>query len=203
MPVTPVANTTTLAELKARLRALGYSNGIDPDITRLFGATYSEIISERDWRFLETSITVGLPAAAREVALPATYLTVQDVRHGATTLQMASATFIRDLDDATGTPQLWAVFGDRLAVWPAAAAASTLTVDGTFTPKQIMSDVDVPLIPDAFNGVLVWGVARMLSYRHRDASSQQLAEREYATALARLRRAWGPQRSTSVVRTRG
>lgn len=208
-PFLPVENTTTLGELKARLRALGYGSDTDTEQTALFNMVYSEVLSVHEWRFLEMQQPANLLAGVGELTIPPANLRVSDVRlvdGGGTyaTLQPVSAVWLRDVlaaEPKEGTPTYWTVYGDRIAVYPTPNRAYDVIVDGYWTPAPFATDDDASVIPDAHVNVLVWGVARALAYRHRDDALIVTAEREYGLALDKLARAWGPQRSNTVERS--
>lgn len=139
---------------------------------------YSEVISDRDWPFLETrSSSTVISAGTNSASLPTDVWTVLDVFNntdGITVLPIHGRNTAREAFPdltATGVPQFYRLFGDTIEVFPSAQANTTLALDYFVHPAELTAS-DEPVFPRPFHKILVDGA---LAYAYDDDGNNQQA----------------------------
>lgn len=186
-----------LSELLTRLQALGYSADTATQQTAFLNATQREIIGMRRWQFQEDTITRTLPfnTSIFDLTAETTFAEVDalNVLDGTDRFLIEPETMQSyrhrqwEYQGSTGTPLYWARYGDDLRFTPTTDKAYTAELDVLILPTAMSAGSDRTIIPGRHSDVLVWGAARFLAYRHRDAiSSKAMADSEFAAAMRAL-----------------
>lgn len=185
-----------LAEIRDELQAHGYANDTEDAQTTLINAVYRDVLLERRWPWLRRQATVPLPAQASSADL----LLIADLRdvdaihiegfEDPVFIEVENFRAYRYADNRSrGRPQAWTLTPDRIEVWPSADRDYELVVDYIAAAPRLVSEFDVPVIPEQHHDVLVYGAAARMAIRERDTDQRQLMAAEYERALARLRAA--------------
>lgn len=210
-----------LSDLVAAVAARGYTFPqpiTDPTnpIVAALNATYRTVCGAQRWPFLEkedSSISTALGVSSYALSAIADLRQLDAVR-----LQDASGT-TRDLrnmdpqafksritDDMWGndTPQLWTQHAGNLLLYPTPDGAYTLLIDYIFQPPDLVAATDVPVIPEGYHDVLVWGAILEVAYRERDLLSQELGQGYYEEKYKQLEQEYllrQRQTSSEVIRS--
>ena len=201
-----------LAALRQRIQDLGYGTDTAAQQNGFLNAAYREVHSQMRWPFLEaidtTSISTvagtsayPLPATLGSPALPWRNLDavrITDPSAG----EQSPTPMIRymqpqELFDRlqvsipiNATPQAWTFYAQQLIFWPVPDGVYNVQIYFCIEPPDlgtVNGDNDVPLIPLAFQDVLVDGAITFIAMRERDWIGMELWQAKYDTMVNRLK----------------
>lgn len=159
----------TYKEIREEVVARGFNDFEQSDarIKRWVNQAYREITDAHPWPFLE---------ATKEGTAP---VEIEDLGHVLSVANTTTESFLNPadrrqiveldpkLDDSETNPVLWYRQGEtEVKVWPA-DTTSTFVVRYLKTPAELKEDSDKPVIPTAYQDIIVDG-AVVRAYKNRD-----------------------------------
>lgn len=141
----------TFQEIRAEVAARGYQYVTEERLNGWIKQAYEWVCAQEPWPFLETETTGAAPLTLSDLSQ------VLFVGHENNILRGTDLRDIRDLDPsltAPGDPSRWYLDGNTIKVWP----NGTPTIYVRYIRKPpAYTDVDEPLIPSAYQEVLIDG----------------------------------------------
>lgn len=139
-----------LGEIRAEVQARGYDYVSATRINDWIKQSYRLVCAMEPWSFLESEVTGAAPLTISDLSQ------VLYVVSGAQTLRGTDYRDIRDMDpglDDTGEPVSWYLKNNEINVWP--TSNNEVWVRYLRTPPALSNDSATPLIPDAFQEILI------------------------------------------------
>jgi len=170
----------TFKELIEEVQVRGFSYESEARIKRWINQTYREVCDFKPWPFLKTT---------KEGAAP---LTIADLGHVLAVADVAANALLRfaDLTELTqgdpnleseGSPSRWFLDGSKIAVYP----ISTRTIKVTYvkTPADLKEPGDEPVVPAAYQGVIVDGACAKAYKPTDNFEAMQYVRQEFDRSL--------------------
>lgn len=139
-----------LGQIRAEVQARGYDYVAAARINDWIKQSYRLVCAMEPWSFLESEVTGAAPLTITDLSQ------VLYVVSGAQTLRAMDYRDIRDQDpglDDVGDPVSWYLKNNEINVWP--TSNNEVWVRYLRTPPALSNDSATPLIPDAFQEILI------------------------------------------------
>lgn len=185
--------------VRARVRDTGYS----PTETKQYiNDTINDIFNEYRLPFMQTTqtytVTIGDSDITHGVGLPTNFVNAIDLVN--TTNGQENVIPYKDFSEldiafpdeddttrnATGQPLYWYKYGNTIKLFPAPAAAYTLTLRYYKRPTALSSDSDIPEIPSEFSELLVVGAGYRILQVKDNYDQAGILENKYQELLQKL-----------------
>lgn len=180
-------------ELITSVSSLGYSD--TTAITAALQRTYKRVLGMRRWDFLEAQDTASIAAGDTTITLPTDLKRVDAIelaRSDGTSVDFQFRPYQQFRDYAKwqtdqGEPQWWTQRGGVVYIWPEAQTSYTATIDYVKHPADYLDAADdVPVFPEEYHDVLVYGAAVDLAARQRDEIAFNHLSNLYTTRLTEM-----------------
>lgn len=200
----------TLADVQAGIQARGFAADATSVAlqTALVNSTGRNLTVARRWRWREA--TANLATVVGNSAVDITGLTaLQDldtVRLALGTTILADLTYwdterLREhlhVDRVNAQPRHWTRYAGGLLVYPLPDQIYTIPVDYLKKWTLLSAGGDVPIVPEEYQELLVYGPLIALAHRERDWNEKAAAQSDYNSLYAEMAVADGRQpRQTS------
>ena len=86
----------------------------------------------------------------------------------------------------TGAPMYWTFIGSTIHVYPTADAAYTYNVLYSSTITVLVADIDVPVIPEEYDEILVWGALARAAFRQNNWLTRDYADQQRVALVNRM-----------------
>lgn len=187
-----------LTQLQASIQAKGYGTDTAAAQLDMLNSAYREVLGKRRWPFLEkqdATIPTVVGTASYSLAGITDFLHVDAVRLEITAtkdfpeidyLPPQEFRSLEHTDRDNGTPAYWTFVNQVLRIYPAPDKVWTLRIDYAKRPPDLSAGGDIPVLPDAYHDILVWGAVRELTFRERDWNANQRADAYYQTRVVEM-----------------
>jgi uncharacterized protein (DUF952 family) len=174
-----------LKELVAEVKARGFEYESDARIERWLNQAYREVVDYKPWPFL---------TATKEGTAP---LEVADFGHAAAVVDVTADLALRyaglgelvlvDADlSSTGSPVRWYITdGSTIEVYPA-NTDHTIKVTYAKVAAELKEDTDVPIVPTAYQGVIVDGAVAKAYKPSDNFEAMQFVRQEFDRGLKQM-----------------
>lgn len=214
--VSPSLTEFGLAQLRTQIQHLGYGSDTAPEVQNtMLNMIYRRVLGMRRWWFLQGSDqSITTESGTRRYTLD----DIGDLLHiDAVRIESSGRQWdISYLDPqalhdvyhtyrTVGEPQYWTRVGSDLIFHPTPNGAYSVTIDYIKDAAKMSDDDDTPVIPEAYQDILVWGAVRELCFRERDPEGRAMADDEFQTRLRDLIQQDGlrQRQNSSQVRSSG
>lgn len=187
----------TLAQLRTAVEDHGYGNDLATQQTTWLNEEYRNLGGMRRWSWLQARFNGTVPA------LSAFYTpTATDIRSPDRVYMAANATdypmewkpaawlIKRQQGDlatgATGTPRYWTWAFGGILFYPVLDVDYAIRFDYTKNVVPLVADSDVPLVPEAYDDILVWGAVARSAVRQNNWLTRDFAIQQKETLLNRM-----------------
>lgn len=203
----------TFAQLKAAVQDEGYGTDTATQQGNFINAEYKQLAGKRRWKWLEAvdSTTTTLQGTANYTPSIA-YRTLDAVRivDALGTPAYLEPMNEQDLLDLLrrdtgsgifGTPRYWTLYAGQIYLWPIPDNVYRLTLYYIRNVTTMVADGDTHLVPEEYDGILVWGAVARMAMRQRDWLSRTFALQErdpIITAMSAEDGLWQRHRSDTV-----
>lgn len=166
-----------LSQLQAAVQNLGF--GTDQAAAQLewLNTEYRSLGGLRRWKWLEARTTVATVAGTSSYTPSATDIRnydriyVADSAGNDTFMEWKPTQWVverqhrfNQLSDR-GIPRYWSLFAGAIQLYPIPDAVYTLQIDYTKNITPMAAPTDVPLLPEAYDDILVYGAAARAAAR--------------------------------------
>lgn len=184
-----------------RFRDQGFAIVSDTDWKSYVNSAYGNLLTftpHAAWN--EFSATVSINAGVRSGSLPQDGWRVSAVWNATdgypmTPLEGRDQVFEEyPLQNETGAPQHFRIFSNSLYVYPLAIVNTSFTVEYAKQSGDLVNDIDVPILPEAYHDLIVSGAVELA---YRDDGNLQMASQyqaEYQDGLMALKTEAGQPR---------
>lgn len=165
---------------------VNHSSMTDTVLLRWINQGLGRISLVADWPWLRATETATLAAAATQLPLPTGWLRTLLLTHDDTAepLVRAHLKMIRRVPVAdTGRPTIYAADGSRVLIRRVPERAYTFTHDYIRFEPALATTSDSPLIPDAYNQMLVEWVAVKAFQKDHKMDDAQEAKADFAACV--------------------
>ncbi len=169
--------------LKSEVIARGFDFQDSTRVGRWVNQAYTELCDQEDWPFLRATATGPAPLAISNLGV------IKSVRRADKTPLEPEidphADYLIDLP-ATGTALYYYLSGGS-TVTVAPLDTGSITVRYWQVPTDLVSDVDVPIVPARFHELIVLGALRRAALEESDAGDYQGYDAEWLRGLQTMR----------------
>lgn len=212
----------TVAELRTLIQARGYSADTAAQQLLFLNTTIRTLVARAPaalgagyWTLATASVPII--AGTATYATPADFVNFESLRlvqpansggvYGDLTPVTADELLrLQSLGVAAARPTVWArTSATQYSVWPTPDRAYTATLTYRRNPAALVADGDVPIVPEAYQDILVAGSCELMAQRNRqwDAAAAFAAERETRTRQMYTALAIGQHQGPTVVARSG
>ena len=186
-----------LANLRSDLQLKGYGTDTAEAQTSMLNSVYRKIIRMRRWWFLEVADDQSLTCVAGQQQYNlnsiADLLHVDRVRlqSGDDYLfprYLPHKQFFEEAheDPSQGAPIYWTWVNKTLYLHPLPDTNYAIELDYVKDPPDLSGDDDEPVLPAAYQDLLVWGAIREITFRERDTEGWSIANTEFVEGLREM-----------------
>lgn len=174
----------TVADIETGVQALGYEADTAAQQLAMINQVQRRFFGAHRWDVARVTATIPVVAGTDTYTLPTGVVHVSSVRlrNGSAYAPLEHAPREELLENqasggatpARGTAYQWTRGdADAIILYPVPAGAGTLTVHYFKTCPLLTTGTDVPMLPEAYCDILIFGVAELLAKRERqmDAAS--------------------------------
>jgi hypothetical protein len=187
-----------LGQLRQAIQNLGYTTDTAAAQNQFINAVYHEICGMNRWKFLEKQDkSLTTVAGTDSYTLPFTdWRNLDAVRIEVTANQQFNNLNykpeqqfreLQHIDRDQSTPYFWTYMNNKLMFYPVPDNAYIVTIDYTYEPPDLVADTDVPVIPQPYQDILVWGAVEYMAMRERDWLGRQFAQQKAQTLIQQLK----------------
>lgn len=178
----------TFRELQDEVLAHGFSAvRYRERVKSWLNEAYGRVARHVNLSEIEQETAIGLEAGVSSYQLPSDSIRVVGVRVGHGALVGVSSGEFDALDDATGAPDVYSLFGSELRVSPAPREGDELRIRYRARPGRMVNDSDVPPMPDDYRDVLITYALSRAFRAEDDAELSQFYYGEFERDLGQLR----------------
>ncbi len=179
-----------LGQLRQAVEDFGFGTDLASAQNGWINAEYRILGGMRRWKWLEARTTVGIVQGFSAVTPSATDIRnidrvyIADLQGNDFLLTWKPTQWVVEkqhrFNQVTdqAPPRYWTQFAGQILVYPIPDASYTLQIDYVKNVTALVADIDVPLVPEAYDDILVWGAVargavRQNNWLTRDFASQQ------------------------------
>jgi hypothetical protein len=194
----------TLNDLVNAVQAKGYSftnsvtDPLHPAVIAL-NSTYRTVLGTQRWPFQEKqsrAITTVYNVPAYSLSMIPDFIHMDAVRieddvalayYEIDNKEPQDFRDIAHIDRTPATPQYWTQLDGSIVFYPIPDQVYQVVVDYIYRPPDLAAATDVPVFPDVYHDVLVWGAVRELAYREHDWLGRNFAEQEFNDRFIKMK----------------
>lgn len=184
----------TLTEYRALVRLKGFDGASDAQVDSAINEARRRLARDHRWSFQEATSsalsTVALNAAVSLASITglahvhAVYVVKAAEEYNLQPTTLPVLRFQQADLPSGGLPELWALRGSTLLLYPTPDAVYTLNVEYVASPTALsVPATPDPVFPDTLQDLVGWAAAITLAYRQRDSWAAATAENSYQVAL--------------------
>jgi len=185
----------TVAELRELIRARGFEADTDAQQLSFLSTVERRLAAlPHRWSWTLASGTIVLVAGTAAYALPAGVVQVESMRYtvGASAFELEwmdpdkLREALAESEGRGGAALHWSRTGPRIvSFWPVPSAAGIVNVTYRIRPPVLTGDASTPILPEAYQDILVVGACELMAQRERAWDSAKA----FAVERAELTRA--------------
>lgn len=190
----------SLSALRQAVQDQGYGSDLASEQNGWLNSEYRSIAGLRRWKWLEERATTTTTAGVAAVTLTGVapdmrnldVVRLADSGGNEMHLDHKPTNWVQDkihrfnqLTDQ-GAPRWWAYFAGQLWLYPIPDGVYTVTFDYTKNVTAMVSDSDVPIIPEEYDDILVWGAVARNSVRQNNWLTRDYADAQKQMLINRM-----------------